>query len=233
MLFLLRSCVPGISCEPYYTTCTKNATAICEYQRKNAAKRPEGRDITRHLLFPQSAAPTAPSQRGACSAAAPLGRTESSAPTSRHSEPVRRLAWESVLPKRETDCRVAARREASALGVLLAMTARRCRADGTSRPPSPTKQGKGCGQNGRAESSAPTRFVRDVEDAVPYGMVGGVCQGRTPYDAKCPGASRGRDAYSVIRPLFPAAPSSPPRRTGRSHTPSSTDPCGTRRRQRG
>ena len=85
----------------------------------------------------------------------------------------------------------------------------------------------------RTESSAPTRFVRDVGDAVPYGMVGGVCQGRTPYDAKCPGASRGRDAYSVIRPLFPAAPSSPPRRTGRSRTPSSTDPCGTRRRQRG
>ena len=46
---------------------------------------------------------------------------------------------------------------------------------------------------GRTESSAPTRFVRDIEDAVPYGMVGGVCQGRTPYDAKCPGASRGRD----------------------------------------
>ena len=39
---------------------------------------------------------------------------------------------------RGTDCRVAARREASALGVLLAMTARRCRADGTSRTPSPT-----------------------------------------------------------------------------------------------
>ena len=64
-----------------------------------------------------------------------------------HSEPVRAaeqvplgytLAWESVLPKRETDCRVAARREASALGVLLAMTARRCRTDGTSRTPSPT-----------------------------------------------------------------------------------------------
>ena len=35
MLFLLRSCVPGISCEPYYTTCTKNATAICEYRRKS------------------------------------------------------------------------------------------------------------------------------------------------------------------------------------------------------
>ncbi len=33
------------------------------------------------------------------------------------------LAWESAFPKRRTDCRVAA---------LLAMTARRCRADGTS-----------------------------------------------------------------------------------------------------
>ena len=36
--------------------------------------------------------------------------------------------------KRKTDCRVATRREASTLGVLLAMTARRCRADGTSYP---------------------------------------------------------------------------------------------------
>ena len=200
---------------------------------KTQRSAPEGRDITRHLLSPPVGCADSPLPEGALQRFALLGRTESSAPTSRHSEPVRRLAWESVLPKRETDCRVAARREASALGVLLAMTARRCRADGTSRTPSPTKQGKGCGQNGRAESSAPTRFVRDVEDAVPYGMVGGVCQGRLPYDAKCPGASRGRDAYSVIRPLFPAAPSSPPRRTGRSRTPSSTDPCGTRRRQRG
>ena len=35
-------------------------------------------------------------------------------------------------PPKKTDCRGAARREASTLGVLLAMTARRCRADGTS-----------------------------------------------------------------------------------------------------
>ena len=51
-----------------------------------------------------------------------------------HSEPVRTPAWESVSPKRKTDCRVATRREASTLGVLLVMTARRCRADGTSYP---------------------------------------------------------------------------------------------------
>ena len=76
-----------------------------------------------------------------------------------HSEPVRAaeqvplgytLAWESVLPKRETDCRVAA---------LLAMTARRCRADGTSRTPCPA--------------------VRDVEDAVPYRRADRVVR---PYD---------------------------------------------------
>ncbi len=51
-----------------------------------------------------------------------------------HSEPVRTLAWESVSKKRKTDCRIATRREASTLGVLLAMTARRCCANGTSYP---------------------------------------------------------------------------------------------------
>ena len=89
---------------------------------KTQRSAPEGRDITRHLLSPPVGCADSPLSEGAVQRFALLGRTESSAPTSRHSEPVRRLAWESVLPKRETDCRVAARREASALGVLLAMT---------------------------------------------------------------------------------------------------------------
>ena len=136
-----------------------------------------------------------------------------------HSEPVHAakqvplgytLAWESVLPKRETDCRVAA---------LLAMTARRCRADGTSRTPSPTgssthlprRAGPMCpaarcaltpaGHAGPAlhGDSALCRWADrvvhpyrwDVEDAVPYEIASGTCvqggQSRPPL-------RRGREA---------------------------------------
>ena len=81
------------------------------------------------------------------SAAALLGRTESSAPTSCHSEPVLTLAWESVSPR--LPLRGRCQREALTEGemprVFLSpsrlrrqppprggLTARRCRADGTS-----------------------------------------------------------------------------------------------------
>ena len=181
---------------------------------KTQRSAPEGRDITRHLLSPpvgcaDSPLPEGAVQRGGAARADRVVRPYF--PSFRASPQagvgIRPSEKGNGLPRRcapRSKCPWGTPRNDSAAALL-----------------------------GRAESSAPTRFVRDVGDAVPYGMVGGVCQGRTPYDAKCPGASRGRDAYSVIRPLFPAAPSSPPRRTGRSHTPSSTDPCGTRRRQRG
>ena len=78
-----------------------------------------------------------------------MGRAESSAPTSCHSEPVRRLAWESVSPR--LPLRGRCQREALTEGemprVFLSpsrlrrqppprggLTARRCRADGTSYP---------------------------------------------------------------------------------------------------
>ena len=97
------------------------------------------------------------------------GRTESSAPTSCHSEPVRRLAWESVSPR--LPLRGRCQREALTAGemprVFLSpsrlrrqppprggLTARRCRADGTSRTPPPTKR-HGARACGRTESSAP------------------------------------------------------------------------------
>ena len=88
------------------------------------------------------------------SAAALLGRTESSAPTSCHSEPVLTLAWESVSPR--LPLRGRCQREALTEGemprVFLSpsrlrrqppprggLTTRQRRADGTSRTPSPTK----------------------------------------------------------------------------------------------
>ena len=213
MLFLLRSCVLGVSCESYYTTCTKNATAICEYRRKNAAERPEGRDITRRLLSP-SRLRRQPPPRGALQRVGAV-----------RVDRVVRPYFPSFRASPQTG--VGIRPSEKGIGLP-----RRC-APRSKCPWGTPRNDSAAALLGRTESSAPTRFVRDVEDAVPYGMVGGVCQGRLPYDASCPGASRGRDAYSVIRPLFPAAPFSPLRRTGRSRTPSSTDPCGTRRRQRG
>ena len=99
-----------------------------------------------------------------------LGWAESSAPTSCHSEPVRRLAWESVSPR--LPLRGRCQREALTEGemprVFLSpsrlrrqppprggLTARRCRADGTSRTPSPTKNAGCCGGDGGAMWASP------------------------------------------------------------------------------
>ena len=183
-------------------------------REKTQRSAPEGRDITRHLLSPPSRLRRQPPPRGGRAAlrAARAGR-------------VVRPYFPSFRASPQTGVGIRPSEKGNGLP-------RRC-APRSKCPWGTPRNDSAAALLGRAESSAPTRFVRDIGDAVPYGMVGGVCQGRTPYDAKCPGASRGRDAYSVIRPLFPAVPSSPPRRTGRSHTPSSTDLSGTRRRQRG
>ena len=104
--------------------------------------------------------------------------------------------------KRKTDCRVATRREASTLGVLLAMTARRCRADGTSYPkgicsatlhcrtPSPTR-----GSTYRPVGRGPRAPPKNAYPAA--GHMGPALQVHTP-QKKQRGAPQG--APRVFRP---------------------------------
>ena len=75
--------------------------------------------------------------------------------------------------KRKTDCRVATRREASTLGVLLAMTARRCRADGTAKTPSPTR-----GSTYRPVGRGPRAPPKNASPAA--GHMGSALQVHTP-----------------------------------------------------